>query len=331
MALTNFGFAPGDSPDPATPGHAGQQARIRAMVLRLPDTELIETADTVHDFIDGLRIDPAIDKPIGNALIGGHADSEGNFFISMFADQETVVDGIDEGQTNWEVLDATLDANHTEQSLNMDAIIDKSGTHFVHFKGCNLGKVTKFMKKFKAVLDANHVTAPAHFHGLTWQKNAGVYEHMAYEFKVFKKEPFTSRADLIDAFKAGGFTQIDGSPVDPKRWDDWVPANIKKKKVKTITFQLGQTAGGRKTLKADREFRVESTKKHAYRGQEEQAGLLSDNWALRQLLAPRLPGPTGPCRGPGCSLSRRGPCGWSPAATHGESRSARCFAAAAST
>jgi hypothetical protein len=31
-------------------------------------------------------------------------------------------------------------------------------------------------------------------------------------------------------------------------------------------------------------------------GQEEQAGLLSDNWALRQLLAPRLPGPTGPCR-----------------------------------
>jgi hypothetical protein len=66
-------------------------------------------------------------------------------------------------------------------------------------------------------------------------------------------------------------------------------------------------------------------------GQEEQAGLLSDNWALRQLLAPRLPGPTGPCRGPGCSLSRRGPCGWSPAATHGESRSARCFAAAAST
>jgi hypothetical protein len=255
MALIDHGFAPGGSKNPATSGPTGQQARVRALIERRPGTELTEIPETVHDFIDGIRIDSDTVKPIGNALIGSHANSEGHIFIPMFADQEQTVATAIKGQTDFEVLEATLDPDHSEHSIKLTPIIDGSGNHFVHFKGCNIGKVTKFMKKFKAALAADHVTAPNHFHGLSWDEKAGVFEFMAYEFKVFRKDHFPNRGALIDAFKAGGFTMLNDQPapaqkpVPPERWAEWVP---KKKFTKTlvtpVSIRLGQTVAGSRTV-----------------------------------------------------------------------------------
>ena len=229
MALIDHGFAPGGSRNPATPGSAGQQARVRALIERRPNTELTEIPETVHDFIEGIQVDADTDKPIGDALIGSHADSEAHLFISMFADQDQTVSTATKGQTDFEVLQATLDASHPEQSIKLTPIIDASGNHFARIKGCNIGKVTKFMNKLKEALAADHVTAPNHFHGLAWEEDAGVFEFMAYEYKVFQSDHFPNRTALIDAFKAGGFTMINNQAVPSDNWATWVPKkNFKK-------------------------------------------------------------------------------------------------------
>ena len=213
MALTDdHGFAPGGGPDPATPGAAGQQARIRALLQRRPSTQLHEIPQTVHDFIEVIRTDPD-ELPIGNALIGSHANSEGFVFIEMFADQAKVVATTQPGQSDFEVLQATVDLRSSRTVNQDDPNLWSRGNHFVHFIGCNIGKVTKFMNKFKETLAANQLTAPNHFHGLTYlKKDANLYEFMAYEFKVFREDHFPNRTALIDAFKAGGFEMLNDQP-----------------------------------------------------------------------------------------------------------------------
>jgi hypothetical protein len=274
MALKNFGFAPGGGTDPTVSGPAGQQERIRRLFQRLPNTELIKDPgiDSVHQFIEKIAADFDADTPIGNAFIGGHADSEGNIFIPMFPDQEKVVQDVDANQTNFEVLDATVAPGHPEQSINMDDIIDDAGNHFVHFKGCNIGKVTPFLKKFREVLDADGVSALMFFHGVIWESATGVWEYIAYEFKLFQKSPFKTRAAVVTAFKNGGFKLISGNPVPTDRWETWVPKkDFKKSSAKKLTFQLGQTVNvlpnvkNRKTLKAEQQYRVESNQKHPFR------------------------------------------------------------------
>ncbi len=271
-ALKDWGFAPGGGRNPAVSGPGAQSERLRRMFTRLLNSDgslvtgLIDRpgVDAVHDFIATILNDATIDKPIGNAFIGAHADSEGDIFISMFADQQNVVDNIAAGQTNFEVLVATEDAAAPQQSINMDDILDDSGDHFVHFKGCNIGKQPKFLNKFKEALDADGVTAPKFFHGLFWDAAAGVFEFMAYEFVAFQKTPFTSRADLITALKAGGVTFIDGSLPQDSDWNSWVPKNISRSKNTTVKLSLGQTVGGRSELRIDRQFRVESTQRHPF-------------------------------------------------------------------
>jgi hypothetical protein len=271
MALKNFGFAPGGGTDPKVSGPAGQQERIRRLFQRLPNTELINEPgiDSVHQFIDKIRDDFDADIPIGNAFIGGHANSEGDIFIPMFPDQEHAVPDIDGNQTNFEVLEATVAPGHSERSINMDDIIDDAGNHFVHFKGCNIGKVTPFLKKFREVLDADGVTALKFFHGVIWEPATGVWEYIAYEFKLFQKSAFKTRADVVNAFKNGGFKLINGNPV-PDRWDTWVPKTFKQSRTTPVPSQLGQTVNvlpnvkNRKTLTAEQQFRVESNQKHPF-------------------------------------------------------------------
>jgi hypothetical protein len=265
MALKDWALAPGPGDDPTVDGPAGQPERLRRMFARLPNTGLIDDVESVREFIDEIKSDPAIATPIGNALLGAHADSEGNIFISMFPDQEQPDEFMHKGQTNFEVLLKTQDASRPDRSINVDDIIDNSGSHFVHFKGCNIGKVPKFLKKFKEALDADHVTAPKFFHGLVWDEVVGIYEFMAYQFEVFQKTPFQTRTAVIDAFAAGNFKLIDGLTTVPSdRWQTWVPKNIGRSRKTPLLLSLGQTAGDRSQLAVTREFRVESTRKHPF-------------------------------------------------------------------
>jgi len=265
MALKDWGFAPGAGDDPTVDGPGGQPARLRRMFARRPNTGVISDVDSVREFIDELKNDPSIATPIGSALIGAHADNEGNIFLSMFPDQQQPNEFMYKGQTNFEVLVKTMDASRPERSINMDDVLDNSGNHFVHFKGCNIGKAPKFLKKFKEALDADQVTGPKFFHGIAWYEDAGIYEYMAYQFQVFQKDPFPTRTALIAAFTAGNFTLVDGTTtVPPSSWATWIPKKIKKKFSKSMTFALGQTAGGRKKLAIGREFRVESNRKHPF-------------------------------------------------------------------
>ncbi len=264
MALKDWGFAPGPGIDPTVDGPDGQPPRLRGMFDITPNTGLVDDANSIREFIDEIRTDPDIATPIGNAFIGTHADSEGNIFISTFPDQGQIPD-MTLGVTNFEVLAATLDPTHPERSVKMDAIIDTSTTHAAVIKGCNIGKVPKFLSQLKTALAVNRVAAPMFFHGTQWDPDNGVWEYMAYEFKIFQKTPFTSRQDLINAFVAKNFTLIDGHTVVPTQsWQKWVPQKINAKRETAMRLPLGQTVAGRTELTVKREFRIHANRTHPF-------------------------------------------------------------------
>ena len=122
----DFGFAPdGDA----------HVANLRPLFGRRPTTSLIDIGgvNTVKQFITHLE-KPPITKPVGDLLIGAHANNEGEFFIPMFPGQR--------GSTKYETLEESL--KNTTKSIKVDTIIGfKAGdpiTHSVHIKGCNLGQ-----------------------------------------------------------------------------------------------------------------------------------------------------------------------------------------------
>ena len=117
--------------------------------------------------------------------------------------------------TNFETLEKTLSDPAKSIAID-DAVIGYTTgdpiTHSVHFKGCNIGKAPAFLTKFREALGGNvMVTAPKHFHGIYEHTAYGTFEYMAYEFQVRNKTYFPSRAAILAAFDAGGFTFIDGT------------------------------------------------------------------------------------------------------------------------
>jgi hypothetical protein len=263
----DFGFAPGGSRDPTDEEH-GQQERVRRMFQRRENTKLIDRPGgpkstpiaSVRGFIQHLTKTGSIAKPIGNALIGSHADDEGHLFIPMFPKQK--------GPTDFEILQDTIDkANH---SIKLTAVINGPGDHEVHVKGCNIGGVTKFLAKLKEAFGSSGVTAPKHFHGLRVDLKIGVTEYMAYEFVIRSRTQITDRDALIAKFDAAKFKFIgptdapdDGPLVGDENWPKWVPADITTtgKNPSSQNFKFGGTVGGETERAFKRQFRVETTKK----------------------------------------------------------------------
>ena len=246
------------------------------MFVRRADTALVSRRGltTVRSFVNHLDGSPAVARPIDDALLGAHANSEGWIFIPMFPGQA--------GPTNFETLVATL-ANPARSISIPDAVIGHNAgdpiAHNVHFKGCNIGKARPFLVKLKEAFGDNvNVTAPKHFHGVYQHTSYGVWEYMAYEFIIRRPTNFPNRGDCVAAFQAAGFAFVDGNPVPDEDWERWIPRRIRRTKKVAIVGDLGVALGRRSTIGIERQFRVD---RFPFR------------WAIRYPAAGDVPAPAG--------------------------------------
>jgi len=241
----DFGFAPdGDA-------HVGN---LRLMFERRASTTLINAkgVNTVRQFITHLDGNTKITKPVGDLLIGAHANNEGQFFIPMFPGQK--------GTTKYETLEESL--KDAKKSIKIpDPLIGfTSGspvTHFVHIKGCNLGQAMPFVTKLKEALGGNvKLTIPKLFHGATPAPKEGVFEYIGYQFALKRTTIFPDRKTAINEWDNAGFTMIDGNPVTTADWEAIVPKNPNLDFRSDINSKLGTTIGKRKTISTPWEHRV---------------------------------------------------------------------------
>src|SRR5262245_55964569 len=133
----DFGFSPGG--DEHILNLAGMFAR------RASTTPITARGVTVvRQLITHLDTTTSITKPIGDVLIGTHANDEGQLFISMFSGQS--------GPTLFETLETTLSDPKKSVKIPDPLIGFKPGnpiTHAVHIKGCNIGNAQPFLLKLK--------------------------------------------------------------------------------------------------------------------------------------------------------------------------------------
>ncbi len=241
----DHGFAPGDTP---------QDGRVRNLFSRRGNTTLIAAArnrNTVKQFINHLDSTATITKPIDDILVGSHANAQGYLFTAMFPNQAS--------PTKYETLEDSI--SDTTKSIGVpDSLIGFTTgdpiTKNFHIKGCNIGKATPFLDKMKEAIGGNmNVTAPVHFHGLYEMSTHGTWELMQYEFRMNRKNAFTTRADYIAALDAANFTFYNSDPVALGDWEAWVPQSIAQGSSVNVTLPLGVTLNRRSNITFDRAFR----------------------------------------------------------------------------
>ncbi len=241
----DYGFAPGGT---------SQDGRARALFARRINTTLIhrKNLSTLRGFINRLNTAPGIIRPVGDILLGSHANDEGFLFATMFPGQK--------GATNFETLEDCL-ATATHSIEIPDALIGYTQgdpvTTFFHIKGCNIGRARPFLVKLREALGDNvTVTAPKHFHFIFFHTSYGVWESMDYQYRIVQPNAFAKRADAVTAFETAGFEDIDGNPVPTANWSKWIPKKINRTAKVDVPTKLGVTIGKRKTITCEREFRV---------------------------------------------------------------------------
>ena len=148
--MADYGF---DAGERGTTKKPTEDDRIRAIFkLRTPKTTLIDGQKdsqgkriaTLHQLIDYLANNTTdnIQRPIDNLMLGSHANDFG-IKMPMFVGQK--------GLTTFETLqqcedDVTGTASIIMSNDLMGPPVDPP-THFVHFRGCNIGKSKAFLDK----------------------------------------------------------------------------------------------------------------------------------------------------------------------------------------
>ena len=244
---------------------------------------LEKKAGTVNEVITSLSTDTTVVKPIGNLLLGAHANAEGVLEIKLFRKQAY---NEKKGQlTDFDSLEATLvrlpsppnppntpdPARSIAVASNLLGPTPASPPHFVHLRGCNIGKSDEFMTEWKKALGGKvTVTAPKHFHGVvevspSLSDQYGSWEYYEYEFIVRRPaavkgvadvpdrpHPIRTRQDLIDAFTAADPVTgdprkfLDGTEVDPANWKAWIPETISRTVAFDVRNDLVGAATGRR-------------------------------------------------------------------------------------
>lgn len=241
----DFGFAPdGDE----------HVANLRTLFARRATTSLIDGRglNTVRQFITHLDKTTAITKPVGDLLIGAHANNEGQFFLPMFPGQQ--------GPTKFETLEESLKTAAKSIAIPNSLTGFTPGgatTPFVHIKGCNLGQALPFVTKLKEALGGNvTLTVPKLFHGAT-PSPEGVFEYTGYQFSLKRTQPFPDRKTALAEWDAAKFLLIDGKQVTTADWERLVPRNPNADVRIQVTSQLGATFGKRTTVRTPQQYRVE--------------------------------------------------------------------------
>jgi hypothetical protein len=259
----DFGFSP--VVNTATAGGKQHLTDLQKMFARMANTTLISKGGmtSVRQFIVHLDKTTGITKPIGDLLIGSHANEEGQISVPMFPGQS--------GWTTFEFLEDTL--SDTKKSIKIpDSLIGFTAgdpiSHSVHLKGCNVGDAQPFLVKLQEAFGGNvNVTAPKFFHGATSEPQ-GSFEYMGYEFTVARPELFLKpgpkpgtkvpdRNLALSEFDGKKFPLIDGTTKVPTAdWDKLIPPNPNAPRFDQATSKLGATFGKRTTIKTPRQYRV---------------------------------------------------------------------------
>lgn len=273
----DFGFAPGTD---------GYLSLLRGMLHRRVTTTLIARrgVTALRRFITVLDTTTSIAKPIGDVLIGGHANHEGQFFLPAFPGQH--------GPTLFETLEQTL-SDATKSIAIPDALIGYTTgdaiTRSVHIKGCNIGKAQPFLLKLQEAMGSHvRVTAPKFFHGLTSAPQQGMFEYLAYEFALRRRDPFPDRRTALAIFDAEQFPLIDGSFVPTADWNSLVPPNPNVTRTQQFTAKLGVTLRNRSTIIVPRQYRVTPIRFVWEVFFPDAASVPTDDFTQRQALADSL-------------------------------------------
>jgi hypothetical protein len=266
--MVDYGFVPAtDDDDDKVIGW------LRDMVSRRVPKTNMRTASDVHGFITGLNHDLAI-HPAGDLVIGAHANSAGQWSIRLYPNQVNIAGGLT-GRAEYENIEQILEMSALGLSRRIridDSLVGWSPppppapppppTHFVHLKGCNLGKALPFLTKLKEAF-GNHVlvTAPKHTEAVvphTVKHNQGSFEYMCYEFELRTAaipdakgsgfHGFETRADLVTAFDGAGHEYLGGIGVPTADWEKWVPKDFTKEQSFYMALPLGRTVAGFKEL-----------------------------------------------------------------------------------
>lgn len=273
----DFGFAPGND---------GQRQNLRGVFTRRTSTKLIAKngLTSIRGLITLLDTPTGSTKPIGDLLLGTHANDEGQFSIAAFTGQQ--------GWTLFETLEKTL-SDATKSIAIPDTLIGYTAgdpiTHAVHIKGCNVGKAQPFLLKLQEALGKHvRVTAPKFFHGLTPETSQGIFEYMAYEFAVRRREPFADRRTALAVFDAERFQLINGSAVPTDDWDALIPPNPNTTRKQQLPARLGVSVASRKTILVPRQYRVTPIQFVWTVSFPDVASVPTDEFLQRQALAESL-------------------------------------------
>ena len=238
------------------PDQDGDRYLKRALVLigRRPNTTLVgmTTARTLQSFVRYLQDSSNVVRPITeNIVVAAHANRYG-WDIDLFgagrnADFEMLGASMADPARSIAIPDQVVGANPgSPPSLDRD----------FHIKACNLGRWPKYLRRLQMALGGRvRVTAPKHFHGITSDDDGSdCFEWMGYEFVVFGKTMLATRAQLIDAFRAGQFKLIDGREVPAAAWTKWLRPfgrTIKETAKFEIRSKLGTSTGRRRSIKTE--------------------------------------------------------------------------------
>ena len=292
----DYGFAPGTDPDLNKPYYKWLRDLFGGI---RPNTTLIHGSGiwwhelfgtSVQHFI--LNLDTV--KPVGDLLLGTHGNRI-HMTIPMFLEQER--------KTNFEILEETL--KEASKSIRIpDALIGYTSgdpTHFVHIKGCNIGAEPEFLTKFKEALGGHvKVTAPKHFYVILHLRKYGVFESMAYEFVIRRKNKFPPDRNLVilefqNAAQDPEFPRlINGSTVPDDAWENWIPKNIHRStqpKRELIWMPLGVKIGDLTRIRTPKWFRVDQESSPEWTIEYKSRGAIPISYADRlQLFENELKG-----------------------------------------
>jgi hypothetical protein len=257
----DFAFAP------------GEESRLKMLQQLLRDrtdggaldTTLIESTGvtTIAEFIR--NVDTSQTLPTGDLVLGSHGNDTGWMEIDLDAAADRVV--------SYKVLKEAWDdvARRNRLRIPPDMYTKADGTRApvrVLIKGCRIGQAPKFVDGLKLLFGGQvPVVAPKHFFAVrpsiktrgkrkVFVGRIGSFEHLAYSQEVISPTEL-KRADLLAAYRAKSFTQIDGTPM-PDLWDTWLPKDVGVRKEPlplTYTVSLGREIEGMKTLSGMAQFR----------------------------------------------------------------------------
>jgi len=136
--------------------------------------------DSVKRFVEQhLKTVSEVTSPINDIVIAAHADPAGVFGAPLYPGQEEA--------TDYELVNSVMPPSLRQ--IVVDPAItgsDLSKKHFVHLKGCSLGKAEGFLARllesFGTAIDG--ITAPKHVHGVSFDPHSGAYETMSYQFQI---------------------------------------------------------------------------------------------------------------------------------------------------